>query len=179
MAAPGQNCGARARDHYPADLANDQDNPYERYVRTWEFRRKAPTEALRTFKNSPEPLPPVPCRLCDKNFLCREEFIAHVEAEHGGLQRYRNAFFALASLLPHVVRGQEWRMIVANFSEFISRAAKDWECFTPAMTQASRSEDGLSPPDRWEPRHRAACCDRVHSFTYTTHNSDCGKEIPH
>ena len=77
------------------------------------------------------------------SFSCREDFLSHVDAEHGGLQRYRNAFFSLAALLPHVVRGQEWRAILGNFSEFISRASKDWENFTPDMKEAySAANDG-------------------------------------
>ena len=66
------------------------------------------------------------------SFSCREDFLSHVDAEHGGLQRYRN-----------VVRGQEWRAILGNFSEFISRASKDWENFTPDMKEAySAANDG-------------------------------------
>ena len=141
----GNSGRSNNRDNSRADMANDQDNPYERYVQTWNLRRSAPTETLKSFKDSPEPLLPQPCRLCEKTFPCREDFIAHVDAEHGGLQRYRNAFFSLASLLPHVVRGQEWRMVLGNFTEFISRAAKDWENFTPEMREALSSEDGLLP----------------------------------
>jgi hypothetical protein len=38
---------------------------------------------------------PQPCRLCpDTAFLKREDFIDHVNTEHGGLQRYRNALFS-------------------------------------------------------------------------------------
>ena len=67
-------------------------------------------------------------------------------------------------LAPYVVSGQEWRTIVANFSEFYSRAATDWEIFTPGMLNALCSEDGLLPEARWKPRHRTSCvfCARLH-----------------
>ena len=67
-------------------------------------------------------------------------------------------------LAPYIVSGQEWRVIVANFAEFYSRSATDWDNFTPAMTAALDSEEGLRPEDRWLPRQRAACvfCARLH-----------------
>ena len=67
-------------------------------------------------------------------------------------------------LAPHVVGGQEWRAIVANFAEFYSRSATDWENFTPEMIAALGSEEGLLPEARWLPRQIAACvfCARTH-----------------
>ena len=107
---------------------------------------------------------PQPCRLCDKAFPSREQFLLHVDAEHGGLQRYRNAFFCLASLRPHIVGGQEWRLAIASFNEFIARAATDWQHFTTSMTETLETAEGLPVDARWEPRRRAACvfCARLH-----------------
>ena len=81
----------------------------------------------------------------------------HVAAEHGGLQRYRNALFSLLSLQPYVVKGQEWRAIAANFSEFSTRAAMDWENFTPWMDELLWSPGGLSAEHLWAPRCLRAC----------------------
>ena len=60
-------------------------------------------------------------------------------------------------LAPYVVGGQEWRAIVANFAEFYSRSATDWENFTPEMIAAFHSDEGLRREDRWMPRQIAAC----------------------
>ena len=67
-------------------------------------------------------------------------------------------------LFPYVVSGQEWRAIVAKFSEFYSRSATDWEKFTPEMLSALNTEEGLRPEERWLPRQTAACvfCARSH-----------------
>ena len=53
------------------------------------------------------------------SFPTRELWQAHVDKEHGGLQRYRNAFLSLASVLPYVVRSQEWRLAMSSFTEFL------------------------------------------------------------
>ena len=121
-------------------------------------------ETLRRFLKEPEPMLPQPCRLCDKAFPSREQFLLHVDAEHGGLQRYRNAFFCLASLRPHIVGGQEWRLAIASFNEFIARAATDWQHFTTSMTETLETAEGLPVDARWEPRRQAACvfCARFH-----------------
>jgi hypothetical protein len=101
---------------------------------------------------------PQPCRLCpDTAFVKREDLLAHIDAEHGGLQRYRNALFATLSLLPYVVKGQEWRAVQANFSEFFARSAMDWEWFTPEMDELLATPDGLDADHRWSPRCMQAC----------------------
>ena len=53
---------------------------------------------------------------------------------------------------------------MANFSEFYSRSATNWEKLTPEMSAALDSEEGLPPEGRWQPRQRAACvfCARSH-----------------
>ena len=97
----------------------------------WERRRTDPEVSVREWSDRADPVLPQPCRHCpDKAFLKREDFIAHVDAEHGGLQRYRNALFSTLSLLPYVVKGQEWRAVQANFSEFFAGSAMDWEWFS-------------------------------------------------
>ena len=121
-------------------------------VRQWETRAK--------------PCGPLQCLLCPSgtDFSRREEWKQHLKDKHGGRQRYRNAWLAYMQLAPYVVGGQEWRTIVANFAEFYSRSATDWEKFTPEMIAALGSEEGLRPEDRWLPRQIAACvfCARTH-----------------
>ena len=73
------------------------------------------------------------------------------------MQRYRNALFSILSLLPYVVRGQEWRAVQANFSEFFARSAMDWEYFTPEMERLLATPEGLPPEGRWSPRSLQAC----------------------
>ena len=73
------------------------------------------------------------------------------------MQRYRNALFSIISLLPYVVRGQEWRAVQGNFSEFFARSAMDWENFTPEMEGLLATPEGLAPEGRWSPRSLQAC----------------------
>ena len=150
----------------PQRSTYDQDHPVKRFREARGYFRTNTEVALRQWSDRAEPLSPVQCRLCreDVGFLNREEWLEHVNKTHGGLQRYRNALFSLLSLKPYVVRGQEWRACIANFSEFFSRAALDWEHFTPQMHSKAASDDGLGPDDRWVPRQRAACvfCCRLH-----------------
>ena len=88
----------------------------------------------------------------------------HLGELHGGRQRYRNAWLSLMQLAPCAVSGQEWRAIIANFAEFYSRSATDWEHFTPAMLAALQTTMGLLPEQRWQPRQRVGCvyCARSH-----------------
>ena len=105
------------RDHSRNDSFNNLDNPFKRYVDNWESRRAQPDVVVRQWSQRAEPVLPQPCRLCpDTAFLKREDWLAHVDAEHGGLQRYRNALFSVLSLRPYVVKGQEWRAVQANFA---------------------------------------------------------------
>ena len=56
-----------------------------------------------------------------------------------------------------MVKGQEWRAVQANFSEFFARSAMDWEYFTPEMEEHLASPGGLSADHRWTPRALQAC----------------------
>ncbi|CAJ1346009.1 unnamed protein product, partial [Effrenium voratum] len=47
--------------------------------------------------------------------------------QHGGLQRYRNAFLHMESLCPHVVTGSEVRYNVGNYAELLRSSAMDWD----------------------------------------------------
>ena len=146
------------RDHSRTDFLNSLDHPLMRYKSSWHLRRQRPDEVCRVWHDRAEPSLPQPCRLCpDTGFVRREELLRHIDEEHGGLQRYRNAYFALSSLSPYVVKGQEWRAILANFSEFFARSALDWEKFTPEMEELLQAGSGLSSDRRWEPRSRQAC----------------------
>ena len=113
----------------------------------------------------PEPCQPQPCLLCkDVSFSDRASFVDHVEKQHGGLQRYRNAYLCLSSMLPHVVKGQEIRSYVQSFSEFHARAAMDWEGLgeDPALDKPT----GAAARERWQPRHRAACVFCARTFWF-------------
>ena len=65
-----------------------KDHPQPPYVPT------VPGE-LREWKKAPIPLPPFPCRLCDKNFATSELLEKHKDAEHCGGREYRKRLFFL------------------------------------------------------------------------------------
>ena len=155
----GNSGNSDNRDHSRRDTYGDRDNPCKRFCENYGRYRKCPDVTVRAWDARAEPSGPLQCMLCPHgtDFYRREDWLQHVDEEHGGSQRYRNAYLSLMQLSPHVVSGQECRAIVANFAEFYSRSATDWENFTPDMVAALNSEDGLRPEDRWEPRHRAAC----------------------
>ena len=122
------------------------------------MRRTSEEVCCKSWSVRAKPTKPVPCLLCDNaEFNNQEEFQQHVDKEHGGLQRYRNAFFALSSLQPTVVKGQAWRVIVANYSEFLARSATGWSKFNPEMKSAMASSEGLSADQRWSERALQAC----------------------
>ena len=146
------------RDHSRSDAFNCMDNPMTRYKKSWSLRRTREKETCKEWHHQAEPSLPQPCRLCsDKEFIRREDWLDHVNIEHGGLQRYRNALFSQLALSPYVVKGQEWRAILANFSEFFARSAMDWENYSPQMEQSLQEGVGLAPSSRWAPRSRQAC----------------------
>ena len=94
------------------------------------------------------PAAPALPRIKKKEFMTREEWLVHVNEEHGGLQRFRNTLFSVLQLKPYKVTGQEWRASVANFSECFARSTLDWEKFTPEMQAQAASEEGLPPESR-------------------------------
>ena len=102
---------------------------------------------------------PLPCLLCPvgTDFLCREDWLQHLNSVHGGRQRHRNAYFSLIQLKPYIATGQEWRSIISNFSEFYARSATDWQNFMPEMRALAAGSDGLPPERRWQCRQRVAC----------------------
>ena len=104
-----------------------------------------------------KPLGPLVCYLCPADFATQEEFLAHVNNEHGGLQRYRNKMLFYASKEPWITRGQEWRNIMENAAEFQVRSSTEWEDFTGEMHRELRGPVGLGPRARWEARHLDAC----------------------
>ena len=146
------------RDNSRSDVLNSLDDPYQRYITSWSQRRSAAEVSCRIWSKSAEPCLPQPCRLCpDRAFVSREEWQAHVDEHHGGTQRYRNALWSLLSLSPYVVKGQEVRSVIANFSEFYARSALDWEKFTTTMATEMQDSPGTVPSERWHPRSRRAC----------------------
>ena len=149
--------GSSNRDGTRKDDHNDRDDPMQRYRENRSLRRRRVNEVSRKWSQNAERILPQPCRLCQLAFPSREKWLDHVKEEHGGLQRYRNALFSLLALKPYVVSGQEWRLIIANFSEFLARSATDWEGFSPEMEEQLEKPEGLHREKRWEPRGRAAC----------------------
>ena len=110
------------------DGVNEADNPFTRYEESRPLRRVRDAETLRMWSLQPEPLPPQPCLLCEAAFDVREDLLVHVNEEHGGLQRYRNAVMHLESLCPHVVAGAEvlivlFSMVTLFIILFLGRAA--------------------------------------------------------
>ena len=145
------------RGHNRSDKVNSRMNPFKHYQENWRLRRTSPDESVKVWQDKAEPSQPVPCGLCqEKEFASREEWQQHVNEEHGGVQRYRNALFCLHSLSPYVVKGQEWRAVLQNFSEFYTRSALDWD-FTQEMKEKMECQGRLEPDERWEPRSRCAC----------------------
>ena len=93
------------------DKVNDEDNPFNRFVYAFPLRRDHAEEDLREWLHEPTVVAAQPCLLCQEGFEHRDAFVAHVDAVHGGLQRYRNACWFLESLCPHVVTAQEVRVM--------------------------------------------------------------------
>ena len=146
------------RDHSRTDFLNSLDHPFQRYKSAWDLRRARPEEICKVWSDRAEPSRPQPCGLCpDQEFNTRGDLLAHVDAVHGGTQRYRNAYLTLRSLSPCVVKGQEWRAVLGNYSEFFARSALDWERLTPDMESLLWTSEGLPADRRWEPRSRQAC----------------------
>ena len=94
-----------------SDRVNDEDNPFNRFVCAFPLRRDHAEEDLREWLHEPTAVAAQPCLLCQEGFEHRDAFIAHVDAVHGGLQRYRNACWFLESLCLHVVTAQEVRVM--------------------------------------------------------------------
>ena len=162
----GQRGASNNRDHTRADVYSNLDHPYQRFCADYELRRAATDEMVRRWESQPVESGPIQCMLCSKgvDFLCREDWLRHLDEKHGGRQRYRDACLSFAQLAPQVVSGQEWRAIVANFTEFYTRAATDWEKFTPCMQKACSAGQQIAPDMRWAPRQRIGCvfCARSH-----------------
>ena len=126
--------------------------------------QKSSSESLRQWSWEPKAGQPQPCQLCqDQAFPSRQLLLEHVDAQHGGLQKYRNAYLCLESLLPHVVKGEEVCLYTNSYAEFLSRSSMDWELPKSAAEKLD-SDRGLLPEERWSPRRRTACvfCARSH-----------------
>ena len=119
------SAAADNRNHTRADPANSFDDPFKRYVETWGLRRTSADVQCRSWSQRAKPSGPQPCLLCpDREVAFREDWKEHVDEAHGGVQRYRNALFSSLSLKPYVVKGEEWRAIVANYAEFYARSSE-------------------------------------------------------
>ena len=90
-----------------AAQASDEGHPFNRFRYAFPLRRDHEEEDLREWLEEPVPVAAQPCLLCQEGFEHRVDLLAHIDAVHGGLQRYRNAFLSLEALCPHVVTGQE------------------------------------------------------------------------
>ena len=92
---------------YRMDAENEEDHPFNRFQQSFPLRRKQEVAELREWLDDPGLEAVQPCLLCQEGFKHRTDLLVHIDAEHGGLQRYRNAVLCLESLSPHVVSGQE------------------------------------------------------------------------
>ena len=138
------------------DRYNYEDNPFLRWYQQCCNYRASPAVSLRQYSAQAEPFLAQPCDLCEKHFAFREDLHAHIDAVHGGIQRYRNVECALLSLAPHVVKCQQWRFMLSSYAEFMSRTETDWQHPTESMRE-QMSNDGCTADSRWGPRTRAAC----------------------
>ena len=130
------------RDRTRLDHFAESQDPIRRYEHTRELRRKEPTEKVKIWDMRARHTQPVPCQLCQNTeFICKGDWLEHVNKEHGGEQRYRNALFALESLCPHKTIGQEMRLIIGNFTEFYTRGAMGWGGFSEEMTAQANSDE--------------------------------------
>ncbi len=88
-------------DHDEAERRlTESTNPVDLYTRMRALppRASAP-ECLRVFdKFVAIPLPPLPCMLCKQNFNDTEHLYEHIDACHGGVQRYRHTGLCMHSL---------------------------------------------------------------------------------
>ena len=92
---------------YRMDAENEEDHPFNRFQQSFPLRRKKEVAELREWIDDPVLEAVQPCLLCQEGFKHRTDLLAHIDVEHGGLQRYRNAVLCLESLSPHVVSGQD------------------------------------------------------------------------
>jgi len=110
------------------DVVDIRDLPLKRYMQHLACPESELEPALRSWseRGIMESKLPIPCRLCGVSFTMESEACAHFDVFHGGLKHYREEFLCLEACRPHVVKGEEWRHILANFSEFSTQAAKSW-----------------------------------------------------
>ena len=101
-----------------SDEMNEEDHPFNRFRYAFPLRRKQKEEDLREWLEEPAPVAAQPCLLCQEGFEHRADLLGHIDAVHGGLQRYRNAFLSLEALCPHVVTGQEVRFVLGGHLVF-------------------------------------------------------------
>ena len=131
-----------------ADKINNEDNPFQRFRHAFSLTLPQEHQKLREWPEQPVLLGAQPCLLCSgADFASRGELLAHIDAQHGGLQRYRNAFLHMESLCSHVVTGSEVRHYVGNYAEFLRSSAMDWDQQKPA-----------------QPRERLGCAFCARSF---------------
>ncbi|CAJ1413970.1 unnamed protein product [Effrenium voratum] len=117
-----------------ADKINNEDNPFQRFRHAFSLTLPQEHQKLREWPEQPVLLGAQPCLLCSgADFASRGELLAHIDAQHGGLQRYRNAFLRMESLCSHVVTGSEVRHYVGNYAEFLRSSAMDWDQQKPAQ----------------------------------------------
>ena len=105
----------------------DEDITFLRFQANQQLHRRCEKEELRMWPQEAVAMARQPCLLCSEDFDDRAAWLEHVNSDHGGLQRYRNAMLALQSLSPHVVVGSEVRHYVSNYATFLRSSSMDWE----------------------------------------------------
>ena len=80
----GEAMSADIRDHSCADVEHSEDNPFARYLTTWNLRRSRAGVQCRLWSPRATPSAPQPCRLCkDRKLVCREDWENHVTSMPG------------------------------------------------------------------------------------------------
>ena len=137
----------------------DEDNPFLRFQAHQQLHRRFEKEELRMWPQEAVAMARQPCLLCSEDFDDRAAWLEHVNSDHGGLQRYRNAMLALQSLSPHVVVGSEVRHYVSNYATFLRSSSMDWELPLRRLKQV-----GLEDSHDFPRRVRRGCVFCARSF---------------
>ena len=98
----------RTWGHEPVVL-DQRDDPKTRFLSARVNFRCKDNVTVRPWEADAIECGPLQCLLCNpqQDFYHRQAWLAHVESEHGGLQRYRNAWLSHMQLRPYTVSGQE------------------------------------------------------------------------
>ena len=158
-----QRCERKAHEDNAFDKSdplNDLFTAIMLFKKRYAMKRTGADDCLRDFPDRPVPMPPISCLLkgCEGCWLnSREEFEAHCDQQHGGVQDYRNRVLYLLSKTVFQMPGSLQRAAMQSFAEFQCRSETDWQNFTSSMN-AKLQQEGIPRTERWDPRTWVACC---------------------